>query len=264
MTVLVQSVKNIFRPLKRKLEANLPRNIRVSPPIVQVYLGGEYESRYSLVNFPSLFSPLTAYTCIYDIALYGADGSCVGTRSIPIKPFGSYEVRPSEVFGNNLPDMGMFTARIRSESSLDFSDKHLGKITSHIYALYSDKAQKSFALVHPQTTVSSVSADKAEWMSAFLWDSGNIRKVVAIQINPTSRPIESTLFLFRDGEAANRVCEMRGIILPMGARRVEWDLTEAGLRKGLFSIGAVGLPTANAKPIVLTYFEDGTFSGMHS
>jgi hypothetical protein len=118
--------------------------------------------------------------------------------------------------------------------------------------------------VHPQTTISSAGADKEEWISTFLLDSGSIRKVVAIQINPTSRPIESTLFLFREGEAANRVCERRGVIPPMGARRVEWDLAEAGLQHGLFSIGAVWLPTANAKPIVLTYFEDGTFSGMHS
>jgi len=264
MTTLAQSVKSIFRPLKRKLEANLPRNMRVSPPIAQVYLGGEYESRYSLINFTSLFSPLTAYTCIYDIALYAADGSCVGTRSIPIKPFGSYEVRPSEIFGRNLPDVGMFTARIRSESPFEFSDKHLGKITSHIYALYSDKAQQSFALVHPQTTVSDVCADKIEWQSAVLWDSNSIRRMVAIQINPMPVPIETTLFLFRDGEAIKRLDEKRGIIPPMGARKVEWDLAAAGLTEGLFSIGAIGLPTANAKPIVLTYFADGTFSGMHS
>jgi hypothetical protein len=264
MAALVRGVKNILRALKRKLESYLPRNMNVSSPIVQVYLGGEYESKYSLINFPSLFSPLTASSCIYDVALYGSDGSCIGRRSIPIKPFGSFEVRPAEIFGENLPDLGMFTAKIRSASPLDFSDKHLGKITSHIYALYMCKAQRSFALVHPQTTISGKSAGKVEWKSAVLLDSNKIRQLVAIQINPTNFYAESNLFLFRDGEENIRLSEMNAKIPPMGARKVEWDMTEDGITEGQFSIGASALTNPNAKPIIFTYFEDGTFSGMHA
>jgi hypothetical protein len=50
----------------------------------------------------------------------------------------------------------------------------------------------------------------------------------------------------------------------MGARKVSWDLPDIGLTHGLFSIGANGLPTKNAKPVLLTRFEDGLFSGMHA
>jgi hypothetical protein len=236
----------------------------VSPPIVQVYLGNEYETRYTLVNFPSLFSPKTAYTCIYEVALYAENGSCVGKQSIEIKPFGSFELRPSEVFGEKLPKLGMFSARIRSASPLTFSDKHLGNITSHIYALYSDKAQQSLALVHPQTTITNTTASNVYWKSGFLWDSSSIKRVVAFQINPTPLPVETTLFLFSDADALKRVDERCAVIPPMGARKVEWDLSILELTGRFFSIGAVGLATPNAKPIVLTYFEDGTFSGMHS
>lgn len=257
-------MKDILRSLKRKLEAYLPRNMNVSSPIVQVYLGGEYETRYSLVNFPSLFSPLTASRCIYDISLYDANGFLVGKRSIPIKPFGFFEVRPAEIFGGNLPDLGMFAAKIRSTSFLDFSDRHLGRITSHIYALYINKSQSSFALVHPQTPISGKFTVKDQWKSAALFDSNKIRRLVAIQLNPTDLHVESNLFLFRDGEENKRLSEINGQIPAMGSRKVEWDVRKAGITEGQFSLGANALTTPNAKPIIFSYFEDGTFTGMHA
>ncbi len=264
MTALVQAVKNILRQFKRKLEGSLPRNLNVSSPIVQIYLGGEYETRYSLVNFPSLLSPMTAYTCIYDIALYSKNGSCVGKRSISLEPFQSYEVRPSEIFGENLPDLGMLTAKIRSASPLVFSDKHLGKITPHIYALYSDKERRSLVLVHPQTTLVNKASKNQEWRSGVLLDSNKIKRVIAIQINPSKQSAKSTLFLYREGEERKWLGEMNGEILPMGARKIEWDIAKTGISKGNFSIGANTLLSPNAKPIILTYFDNETFTGMHA
>lgn len=261
MTSLATSAKNILRPFKRKVESLIPKRLSVKPAIVQAYLGGECESRYTLVNFPSLYSPSKACPCIYDVALYGPSGNCIGERSLTIEPFGSFEVRPGELFGINLPEFGMFTAKIRPANP--WSDKHLGQIASHFYALYEDKAHKSFALVHPQTFVNAPCGGQVEWVSGYLMDCSKIRKVTAIQINPTDQFAETTLYLFRDGEVGNHISEMKGMIPPMGARKVEWNLTEAGFTEGLFSIAAIGLPTDNAKPILLTHFEDGSFSGMH-
>jgi hypothetical protein len=86
-------------------------------------------------------------------------------------------------------------------------------------------------------------------------DAGNIRKLVAIQINPTSDAATSRLYLFREGAESDRICMLAGVIPPMGARKVSWDLPDIGLTHGLFSIRADGLPTTN---------EDGLFSRMHA
>jgi|HubBroStandDraft_4_1064222.scaffolds.fasta_scaffold228578_2 hypothetical protein len=264
MSSLVIRTKDVLRPLKRRLEQVLPRPLRVAAPVVQAFLGGEYLTRYTLVNFPSLYSPTTAHPCIYDIALYAADGSRVARRELRIAPYGSLEVRPEEVFGADLPDLGMFTARIRSASALTFAYKHLGTVTSHFYALYSDRRDRSLALVHPQTLINAASGAHMAWESGYLLDSGKLRKLVAIQVNPTSTVSTSSLHLVRAGANAERIGIRAGTIPAMGARKVSWDLADIGLTGGLFFIAANGLPTTNAKPVLLTHFEDGSFTGMHA
>jgi hypothetical protein len=193
----------------------------------RAFLGGEYLSRYTLVNFPSLYAPLTAHPCIYDVTLYAADGSRIGKRELRVAPYGSLEVRPEEVFGMDLPDLGMFATRIRSAEALNFAYKYFGTVTSHF-----------FALVHPQTLIDAASGEKMAWTSS--------------------------LYLFRAGAESDRIWTLAGVIPPMGARKVSWDLPDIGLTHGLFSIGANGLPTTNAKPVLLTHFEDGLISGMHA
>jgi hypothetical protein len=263
MSNFIESIKKSLRPIKRRLEAFFPRNWRVSPPIAQLFLGGLFVTRYSLVNFPSLFSPKTAHACVYKVALYDRDGFCVGKKKITVGPFGSFEIVPSYIFGEELPDFGMITAKILSASPLFFLDRHLGRITSHIYALFLDKAGNSSVLVHPQTTIGNKVADNVSWKSGVLWDSNNIKKITAFQINPTPYPIESKLFLF-SANANKELAKVSHIIPPMGSKMVSWDLEAIGLSNTKFTIGAFGLPTPNAKPIVLTYFDDGTFTGMHS
>jgi hypothetical protein len=256
-------IKNLLRPLRNKINILLPRNLSVNPAVSQVYLGGEYETRYTLMNFPSHYSPKTAYQCIYDVALYSSEGKCVGKASLSIEPFGSLEVRPITLFGSNLPEFGMFTAKIRSPSFWTFSDRHLGKITSHFYALYTHKNEKSFALVHPQTLVDAQSGEKVDWNSGYLLDTKYIKKVIAIQINPTKKIAHSVLCLTENGVNKISKSNLENKIPAMGARMAKWDLSENGILTGLFSVHANGLPTKNAKPILLTYFEDGTFTGMH-
>ena len=264
MASLMVRTKDVLRPLKRRIDQVLPRKLRVAAPVVQAFLGGEYRTRYTLVNFPSLYSPSTAHPCVYDMALYSADGARIGRREVRIAPYGSLEVRPEEVFGADLPDLGMFTARIRSASALTFAYKHLGTVTSHFYALYSDRKDRSLALVHPQTLVNAASGAQMAWQSGYLLDAGKIRRLVAIQVNPTSTVTASSLHLIRVGADAEPIGVQTGEIASMGARKVSWDLTDFGLTRGLFFIAANGLPTTNAKPVLMTHFEDGSFTGMHA
>ena len=264
MTSLWVNAKTALRPLKRSIEHHLPGRLRVAAPVVQAYLGGDYATRYTLVNFPSLYSPRTAHACLYDVALHAADGRRVGRRTLRIEAFGSLEVRPENLFGEDLPPLGMFTARIRPASRYTFAYKHLGVVTSHFYALYADRGGSSFALVHPQTLVNAPRGENMRWHSGYLLDAGKVRKLVAIQINPTDRTVDVGLHLVRPGAHSEHLCPMDGAIPAMGSRRVVWDLAGIGMTGGLFSIAARGLPTNNAKPILLTYFADGSFTGMHA
>jgi hypothetical protein len=264
MPSLWVNTKSVLRPLKRSIEQRLPRPLRVAPPVVQAYLGGEYTTRYTLVNFPSLYSPRTAHPCVYDVALYAADGRRVGRRTLRIEPFGSLEVRPEELFGPGLPQLGMFTARIRAASPLTFAYKHLGVVTSHFYALYTDLAGSSFALVHPQTLVNAARGENMLWQSGYLLDAQKIRKLVAIQVNPTAQAVDVGLYLVLAGERSQQLGGSAGLIPAMGSRKVVWDLPALGMTQGLFFVAARGLPTNNAKPILLTYFADGAFCGMHA
>jgi hypothetical protein len=102
------------------------------------------------------------------------------------------------------------------------------------------------------------------WQSGYLLDARNIRKLVAVQVNPTSAATTSSLYLFRAGADAERIGSRTGVIPIMGARKVSWDLADIGLTRGLFSIAADGLPTTNAKPVLMTHFADGSFTGMHA
>ena len=72
------------------------------------------------------------------------------------------------------------------------------------------------------------------------------------------------MFLYREGEEHKRLGEMNGEIPSMGARKIEWDIAKIGISEGKFSIGANTLLSPNAKPIILTYFDNETFSGMHT
>ena len=253
MSNFIGGIKNLLRPIKRRVEDFFPRNWRVSPTIAQLFLDGSFESRYSLINFPSLFSPKATYRCVYEIALYNQDGFCIGNKKIRIEPFGSFEIVPSEIFGEKLPNFGMLTARIRSAYFLCFLDKHLGKITSHIYALFLCKEQNSAVLVHPQTTISKKLADNVSWRSGVLWDSTKIKKITAFQINPTPRPFESTLLLL-EGDEKKELSKVSHTIPPMGSGMFTWDIEAIGLGNAKFTIGALGLSTPNAKPIIFTYY----------
>jgi hypothetical protein len=100
--------------------------------------------------------------------------------------------------------------------------------------------------------------------TSLIYDAGKIRKLVAIQVNPTATPTTSSLHLIRAGVDAERIGVQTGTIPAMGARMVSWNLPDIGLTRGLFFIAAHGLPTTNAKPVLMTHFADGSFTGMHA
>lgn len=260
MSEFVFITKKLLRPFKRKLQS-LFRRMTVEPSVIQLFLYGSYETRYTLVNFPSLYSPLNSCSCIYDVELYGADGDCIDRKTLEINMYGSIEVRPSDLFGIPLPEYGIFCAKIRPNKNFMFN--HLGKIRSQIYALFSDDKQNSFVLIHPQTFINQSSIKNYHWLSAVKIDARKVRKIVAFQPNPTSKYFESTYSLLCDDNGKKRIANTHVFIPPMGVRKIEWDLNVLNITDGYVSISASSLPTGNGKPILFNYFKDGSFTGMH-
>jgi hypothetical protein len=261
MVLIIKTLKNLLRPLKKALKKILPNRLVVGPAVVQAYLGGIYETRYTLTNFPSLYSPLHATPCTYIIEIYDESGNLCASKKIFIDVFGSLEVQPKELFGDKLPDLGLFSARILPQNPNSLA--HLGKINSHFYALYSDKEHNSYALVHPQTYINEPRSEQQEWISGIFLDASRVSHISAIQINPTKKSVETNLFLILDESIVLDHCNRPGIIPPMGTRCVRWNIAELGFDNGNIVVAGRGLPTNNAKPILLTFFKDGTFSGMH-
>ncbi|MBT8551987.1 hypothetical protein G6731_08480 [Polynucleobacter paneuropaeus] len=260
MSKLILIAKNLLRPYKRKFKSFL-RRMKVAPPVIQLFLGGEYETRFTLVNFPSLYSPIPGSPCFYDVGFYDPDGTCLGKKSIEINSYGSYELLPSEFIGSHLPDYGIFTAKIRLKNI--FIYRHLGKIRSHIYALFSDRAQTSFALVHPQTFINQPSDKNYQWLSAISIDARKVQKIIAFQPNPTSKCFKAKYYLLWDNSEKKIFAQIDVCIPPMGTKKIDWNLSALGISDGYISVGASCLPTGNGKPILFSYFKDGSFTGMH-
>ena len=261
MLDLKLKLKNKFRPYKRKLQA-IFRRMSVAPAVIQVYVGGDYETRYTLVNFPSLYSPLKSCACFYDVELYGDDGECFGKGSLELKPYGSVEVIPSMLFKRKLPDYGFFSAKIRPQKK--FVYRHLGQIRSHIYALISDPLQTSFVLIHPQTFIGQETTENYQWLSAVNIDARHVRKIIVFQPNPTSKLFKSKYYLFSYiNNKKQKIADFDILIPPMGTIKIEWDLNILDVYDGFVSVAASALPTSNGKPILFNYFKDGSFTGMH-
>ncbi|HEV2643617.1 MAG TPA: hypothetical protein VGT98_12955, partial [Candidatus Elarobacter sp.] len=128
----------------RKVRRWLPRNLQRGEPVLQFFLNGFGKAtRYTLVNFPSLYSPGTAHACYYDLVLYDATGGVAGRASVDVPVAGTRELVLSDVLRGPLPELGVLSAQIRSPHVLDYGDRHLGTVRSFFYAAYHDAGMRS-------------------------------------------------------------------------------------------------------------------------
>jgi len=239
-----------------------PRGFNVSEPICQLFLNGfgKY-TRYTFTNFPSLYSPPTASHCYYDLTLYDEVGSAVARTHVSVPAFASVEVRLEDVARGPLPALGVVAARFRPGSPLSYADKHLGTITSHFYALYHDAGMESLSVVHPQTALWADSPPPVPWRSNLLILPELIDALEIFQLNPTPRPVESTISLCAlDGTA---LLSARGRMPPRSARRTLWHGKDLPAERYLV-LASDALAAPNAKPLLFQHYQGRFFSAAHT
>lgn len=246
----------------RKILRWLPRNLKLGDPVLQFFLNGFGKTtRYTFVNFPSLYAPGAAHPCIYDLVLHDALGSIAGRATIEVPVAGTADVVLGDVMRTPLPELGILSARIRSPRHFDYSDRHLGTVRSFFYAAYHDQAMRSISVIHPQTAKYSSLPDRPTWRSNMLLWPSRVNSFELLLMNPTTVDAVTDLQLVAgNGEI---VASSAATVPPFGARRVVWE--SAPLRQYPYvSVSADMLAAPNAKPLVFLNFDNGAFSAAHS
>lgn len=245
-----------------KVRRWLPRNLRRGEPVLQFFLNGFGKvTKYTFVNFPSLYAPGTAHGCIYDLVLRDQTGVVAGRTSIEVPPAGTAELVLSDVISGPLPELGVVAAQIRSPRHLDYGDRHLGTVRSFFYAAYHDEAMGSISVIHPQTAAYRSVPERFPWRSNMLLWPSRVMSFELLLMNPT--PAEATTDLRLVGPDGATVASSKGAIPALGARRVVWG-AEHFRHLPYLNAAADMLAAPNAKPLVFLNFESGAFSAAHS
>lgn len=240
----------------------LPLYFKSGPSIAHLFINdGSIRTAFTFINFVSFYAPGRDLECAYDLTLYGPDGAVVDRARINLPPYGSLAVRPEDVFKGALPAMGMMAARISAGSPTSFAGRHLGALVSSFYATYSEEESGSIAVVHSLNKLDLPAVPDVQWTAQMIIRPETLKAIELYQINPSSEPAPSTLFLYDDH--MQTLASSGGAVPAYGTRRIIWDMSDFKQIPHL-RIGARGLTARNAKPTVLYRFADGSFSGCHS
>lgn len=257
-------MKGLLRAGLRRMNKFVPRSFDVSPPIVQLFVHEppRLRTHYTFVNFTSLYSPGTSEPVRYVLTLRDDRGHTVGKAKIEVPPFGSVDCDPERVFGCKLPALGSLCAQIRSRRLFSYSDKHLGKVTAHFYALYRDEGMRALSVIHPQTAIWNHTPRPERWSSNMLIPPATLESIRFLQVNPTQRPVQTEIVL-RARHTGEIVERSVAAMAPMGARSVTWQTDQLSSRDMLY-LTSDSLTAPNAKPLVFLFFRNGAFSAAHS
>lgn len=254
MRALIRQSKNRIKQLRVAARAALPRQFHIARPIGQLFLGGDFRTTYTLINFPSFFAPAVAASYRYRLRVHDEGGVCCAERTVDLGPFASRAITLSG------PELGLVTVEIEPRNSFLYADRHMGDLRPHFFAKYEDVKGTSVGIIHPQTAIGAPPASSLLWASNALLETPGVRAIELYQINPSHQPAPSRLKLLR-ATTGEILAESAATLPPLGSRRVSWDLP---LDEQLVRIEASGLPGINAKPLAFLRFADGSFSAFHT
>lgn len=225
--------------------------------ISQLFINSDnIKTVYTLTNFPSFYSPETAYSVIYSVKVYGGSETPAVEKTFKLDPYQSKEVTFEDC--TNLPDIGVVSIDIEPESILSKSDSHLGVLKPQFYTLFHSDDYSSVGLVHPQTAFNA-KGHSQNWSSNLNLDTKTVKKAVVYQINPTGNVFSNQLSL-KTGDGS--VLEQKqNSFSAYSAAKCTIDLKEDS-RLAHLTLNETTTP--NAKPIVFLYFDDGSFTVVHS
>lgn len=232
------------------------RKIRRRPTISQLFIRDkEISTSYTIMNFPSFYSPKTAYDVVYTIKIYDSKKKEAYKKEVVLRPFQSKDITFEHE--NDLPDLGIVEIDIKPKSIFVENDKHLGRLTPHVYARFYTDKNKSLGLIHPQTLF-GIKGNTINWESSLRIDLSLIKRIVAYQINPTSKQFENTLQL----KTLNKeVITSKKYLFNMNSAVRKEFVTDSD-ELAYFALDKTTTP--NAKPLVFLYFLDGSFTVAHA
>jgi len=252
-----QDLKHI---VNTRIRVHLPRCFNLSPPVLQLFLGGQWTTSFSIVNFPSFFSPLAANYYKYEVSLYDENGKLKCSKIERLPPFGSKSIEPREFLGGTEVELGIVSFRIKPDTLLFRTDRHLGVIKPQIFAFYQNQDSRAIGLVHPQTSLLTKTSHRPAWTSNQVIDLAITRKILLYQINPTHQHYRATLAL-RCIDTGSVIAEQNVSIPPLGTRCSSFNIEEK-IEK--ITISASQLPGPNAKPILFATHKNGAIFTSHT
>lgn len=252
--------QQIKRIINTKLRFHFPRGFNLSPPVLQLFLGGEWKSSFSIVNFPSFFSPETPAEYSYEISLHDEFGIRKRTQTVRLSPFGSSNIEPGLWGGCDNIRLGMVSFQIKPESIFFRADRHLGVIKPQIFAYYQNLSNRALGLIHPQTSLIKKSLGSVNWTSNQVVDLAVTKTINLFQINPSHQKYQATLAI-KCIETSETIEEKQVSIPPLGATCSQFNFSDNGSK---VYVSASQLPGPNAKPIIFVTQKTGAIFASHT
>ena len=225
--------------------------------VTQLFVNDEQiTTQYTIMNFPSLLSPQNAYAVKYIIKVFSGEKRELLNKTYILNPFQSKNITFEDEA--DLPHLGIVTIEMQPLSLFSKPDYHLKRLTPHFYTKFISKNHDSIGLVHTQTRF-NIKGHTHHWKSSLRIDPSMLKKVVAYQINPTTKPFENNLSLHthHDGKILE---SKRFQFKKLSAMKQEYIINN----EELLYIGVDQTTTPNAKPLLFLYFQDDTFTVVHS
>jgi hypothetical protein len=228
-------------------------------PVCQLFINGYgKQSTYTLLNFPSLYSPSEAQPCTYKVTLFDEGGTAVRQGTVTVPAFGSAAFKPRDAFAGPLPELGLFTAEL-----VDWAEpayEQLGLLRPYFYAIYYDDTMGSVSVVHPQTTLMQTAPAGVAWRSSLVISAREVVALEVFQVNPMpDARITSVAVTGLDGQTkAASAAQMPG----RSVRRIYWPAADFD-GSDYVCIASDAMTAPNAKPLLFQH-RSGGFSAGHS
>jgi hypothetical protein len=252
----------LLKQLRSEAHVRLPRGLRPPRRVAQILIhDSDIKTKITLVNFPSFFAPSIDSSYSYIVSVQDGHGRTLAARRFPIGRWHSRELVPAEELGCAALALGLVVVELKPANPLFMADRHLGDLTPHFFTVY-ESARGGSALIHPQSMLGRASAPSLSWQSNALIECDRLGRIQLYQMNPSDQAVSSKLLL-RDVRSREPVWIHEGRIEAGGVRRVDVDMADLP-RGALVRLGAEGLGSDNAKPLLLMRLQDGTLMGMHS
>ena len=263
--MLLEIIKRPLRKIRQIIQVLMANPC--SSGVVQIFVNDKIRStNYSITNFPSLLLPNRIGRVWYEIALFDEKGSLCLSKSIEIPKFGSAKINPADYFtGTKIPERGLFQANLMA-SKFSLLNKYylrlLGKMTSHFYTFFYSPNHESLAMIHPQTTAPVKDTDEKSnyWYSQYLIYTPPIDHIEIYQLNPCKASYELNLKLVNlKGEI---VAESTELVPGYGTRKIIWEKSKFLSEEYLYL--ASDTLRGNEKPILFSFYPDGSFTALHT